>query len=588
MVDRPVLSVKPTGSEAVKGNAAALREHCDRRARQVRGTRTDIDPIIGEIAELTQPSRSRFMLNSVVGQNGKVSTARKRPMSPRLRDGHGTRASRILANGMNSGLSSSSRRFFRLKIADKDLMQYWSVKVWLSQVEDAMYEFLASTNFYEVAKFGYGELGLFGTEAAFLETHWRSGMVGHPLTFGEYWIAEGDNKRPETLLRYVPMTTMQMVQRFVADRFDKRVMNWSNVSVSVRTAWDDGNYENVSDVMHLVEPNPAWNETRLDVAGKPWRSLYWDAKSDKPDQMLAIEGCDEQPFYAARWETCGGGDPWGRGPGWDALADLRSLQLEAKRLEVSKDLVVRPPLSGPASVRLKMDPGSYTPMAQADAGAISAIYQAPYQVLAVMEQGLSRYYRKVDESFFVDLFMAITDMEGVQPRNNEEIFSRNEEKLTQLGPVIDRVNVEKLGVVIDRTFGIVSRLKRIPPPPEELYGLELAVDYISTLAQAQRAVGLSTVERSLGFIGSMSATYPGVTDNIDADIIVRDYWERSGAPVTGLRDPAVRDAGRAQQAQMLAAQQAKESAPAMADAAQAAELLSRTDVRGEPLLDSVL
>jgi hypothetical protein len=61
--------------------------------------------------------------------------------------------------------------------------------------------------------------------------------------------------------------------------------------------------------------------------------------------------------------------------------------------------------------------------------------------------------------------MAITTMPGVQPRNIEEIAARNEEKLTQLGPVIERVNNEKLEVAIDRTFGIMSRMACFLPLP---------------------------------------------------------------------------------------------------------------------------
>jgi hypothetical protein len=61
--------------------------------------------------------------------------------------------------------------------------------------------------------------------------------------------------------------------------------------------------------------------------------------------------------------------------------------------------------------------------------------------------------------------MAITNMSGIQPRNVEEIAARNEEKLTQLGPVIERVNNEKLQVAIERAFGIMQRMHLLPPSP---------------------------------------------------------------------------------------------------------------------------
>jgi hypothetical protein len=97
--------------------------------------------------------------------------------------------------------------------------------------------------------------------------------------------------------------------------------------------------------------------------------------------------------------------------------------------------------------------------------------------------------------------MAITNMQGVQPRNIEEIAARNEEKLTQLGPVIERVNNEKLEVAIDRAFGIM-RADR-PASPGARRGAEagghIKIEFVSILTQMQRMVGLGQIER--GFVG---------------------------------------------------------------------------------------
>jgi hypothetical protein len=585
MVSRPTLSRVGYAKEGPGIFNERLRTHADNRDKAMRAKRADIDPVVEEISQLTQPTRTRFMPSTGRGAGNRRG---RRVTSPRLLDGHGTRASRILTNGMNSGLSSPSRPWFRLKIADSDLMDVFAVKHWLGEVETIMQGFLQGTNFYEAAKVGYGELGLFGTEACFMESDWRRGMVSHPMTFGEYWIAEGADRHPDSLLRYAPMTCRQIVEKFVADAFDKRVLHWDRVSPQMQSAWDAGNYETVFDIMHLCEPNPAWDPARLDVAGKPWRCMYWDPMSDHLTRMLSVQGEVEQPFYAARWETVGGGDPWGMGPGWDALADLRALQLNAKRLGDGTDLALRPPLVGPGRIRARLSAGSYTAASDVDKSQVFPLYEVPYQALDMLDRSMPRYYRKIDEAFAVDLFMAISEMDGIQPRNNQEIFSRNEEKLTQLGPVIERVNVEKLGVAIDRAFGICSRMGLFPDPPEELQGLELQVDYVSILAQAQRAAGLGTLERSLGFLGNLRGVFEDITDNVDSDAIAREYWERSGAPVSGLRDPEQVAAVRAQRAQQIAAQQARESMPAMQSGAEAARLLAETDLRGEPMLDQML
>lgn len=563
-----------------------LREHCDQRARIMQGSRQDVDPLVSEVSQLTQPLRSRFAPGASVGGTGQVNGSsgarRSRTRSRRLLDGHGTRASEILQNGMNSGLSSPSGEWFGLKLPEYGGdAESFAGKQWLGEAQEVMYSFLSGTNFYEAAKFGYGELGLFGTEACFMEEHWRHGLVCHALTFGEYWIAEGDDRRVDTLLRWVPMTIRQIVEKFLVDPRDRTKIDWTRASSSMRSAWDAGNKENVFDVLHLCEPNPEYDPLYKDFRGRPWRSIYWDPKSDAVGRLLMVDGSHEQPFWAARWETLGGGDPWGTGPGFAALPDLAALQLNSKKLGDGTDLALRPPLVGPGTTKIKLHAGAYTAAGSMDKGAVFPVYQVPYQALEMIDQAMGRYYKKIDEAFYVDLFMAITEMDGVQPRNNEEIFSRNEEKLTQLGPVITRVNVEKLGVAVERVFGICNRRQMLPDAPDDIHGAELQVDFVSTLARAQRAAGLGTWERTLGFLGNMAGVFKDVSDNIDSDAIGREYWERSGAPALGLRDPAAVEKIRAQRAQEIAAEQARQSAPAVADSAKAAELLSRTDLRGQ-------
>src|SRR3546814_13674222 len=67
-------------------------------------------------------------------------------------------------------------------------------------------------------------------------------------------------------------------------------------------------------------------------------------------------------------------------------------------------------------------------------------YQIPYQAVAAISEQIERCYHQIDATSYADLFMAITNMQGVQPRNVEEIASRNEEKLTQLDRKSTRLN----------------------------------------------------------------------------------------------------------------------------------------------------
>ena len=63
----------------------------------------------------------------------------------------------------------------------------------------------------------------------------------------------------------------------------------------------------------------------------------------------------------------------------------------------------------------------------------------------------------------------------------------------------------------------MARNDLLPPAPEELGGVTLKVEYISVMAQAQKAIGTGAIERLAGLVGNMAATKPDDLDKFDAD-----------------------------------------------------------------------
>ncbi|KKW94194.1 hypothetical protein YP76_04785 [Sphingobium chungbukense] len=525
-----------------------------------------------EIAGLCMPQRGRSIVENHKGKHKSAS------VKSNLYDGHSIRSFEICGNGMLSGLSSRSRPWFKPKLADDDLNQYYPVRLWLSQVGDLLYTAFSLSNFYEAALSCYMEMAVFGTGACIMQKHDSLISVTHPLTAGEYSISVGEDRRPDSLCRSYTLTARQMVATYAADRYDSKTLHWDRVSRQVKEAWDGGNYERAFVVNQLIEPNPAYVPGKIGRISMPIRSMKWESDCDDKKRFLAIEGYHEQPFMAPRWETIGG-DIFGTGRGKKALPDMRALQLQSKRKGEATDMAVKPPTWGPPSIdRVSMLPGQHTTVAAVDmTQGIQPIYEIPYQVIAAINADVDDARRAIDRMTYADLFMAITNMDGVQPRNVEELVRRHEEQLTQLGPVTDRANSEFLQIGFDRMFGLLERGGLLPPAPEEIEGMEIQVDFTSVLAQAQKMLGISQTERAVSFVGNMAGAWPEALDNVDADAIVRDYWDRSGAPATGLRDERQRDKLRSDRARQQQMAQAAAMAPAMQQGADAARLLSEAD-----------
>jgi hypothetical protein len=534
-----------------------LKERVTRRLTSLKAARQPYEEEWAEIAKYAQPSRSRF-LNAEKNKNFRRTNAQ-------IYNSHPILSFRTLTGGMTSGLSSPSRPWFRLTPFNEELKDDAEVKIWLSEVERRMYAYLAGTNFYAAVKAGYGEMGLFGSDACVMVEHRTEGAVCHALTAGEYWTALSDAMVPDTLYRRCPMSVHQVVQAFGTE----------NASSFVKNAYANGRYDDQVEIIHAIEPNDDQVEGLMTARGKPWRSVYLDEADGRSDRVLRVAGYEEQPFWAPRWDTTGG-DTYGTSPGFDALPDMRELQLQTKRKTDATGFLVRPEKIVPASVKLTGKAGNVVTASAVDVAGIKVPYEMPPEAIQAIMQDVERCAGAIDRLTYADLFMAITNMEGIQPRNIEEIASRNEEKLTQLGPVVERVNNEKLEVAIDRAFGIMMRQGLIPPGPEQLQGQALKVDFVSILAQMQRMVGVGQIERTVSFIGNLAGIFPDAADRLNVDETIDDYADRAGAPPQMLRsvdDANKMRAARQQQQQM---EQMAAMAPAIQQGADAARLASET------------
>jgi hypothetical protein len=284
---------------------AELRERCERRLAGLQANRRPVEADWKEVAAYFPPRRGRWLCaNPEEGER----------LNSRLLNGAGAKAASILANGMASGRSSPSRRWFRLGTEDPGLREHGPVKAWLGLAQGALYQLLARTNFYNAVHGGYKELGLFGIEAAIFTPHWKHRGVVHQLTAGEYWVGLGDALQPDTLYRRCPMTVGQMVQAF-----------GEKVSARVRDLYDRGELDQWIACFQAIEPNPQRIPGRVDSRNMAWRSVYWEEGSPR-SEVLEVSGFAQQPFWAPRWEVAGAAT-YGTSPAMDALGDAKQLQL---------------------------------------------------------------------------------------------------------------------------------------------------------------------------------------------------------------------------------------------------------------------
>jgi head-to-tail connecting protein len=200
--------------------------------------------------------------------------------------------------------------------------------------------------------------------------------------------------------------------------------------------------------------------------------------------------------------------------------------------------------------------------------------------------------QRIYQAFYADLFLMLANQPPTGRQiTAREIAERHEEKLLMLGPVLERLHDELLSPLVDITFSKQIAAGILPPPPPELQDMELKVEFVSTLAQAQKAVGLGSLDRLLGTVGLIATGKgdPSPWDKLDTDQIIDKYADMLGA------DPSVIVSDdkivfmRESRKKALAAQQLAAAAQPMAQAAAAVKTMGEADgEKAQSNLDRVM
>jgi hypothetical protein len=493
-------------------------------------------------------------------------------------------ARRTLQAGMQSGLTSPARPWFNVGLEDFELADYQPVREWLDIVTRRMQTTLRRSNFYNTSHVMYGALATFGTAGQLQLFDHKTVFNYRSLMTGRYWIAQNVRGHVDSVFIKKRMTVMQLVEEY-GERVDSET----------KGQYDRGDYYHEKDIMVGIFPNPyaKIDDGKRLVASneKAFVSVHWvEGKKD----ILRSSGYDTFPAQVPRWERTDD-EPWGFGVGVYAIGDTKAIQLKEKEKAKGLQKSVSPPLSAPAGMRhgqfpIAGLPGgvTYRPHTEAP-DSIRPLYEVNLP-LQFLQGDIQVDEERVNRAFYADLFLMLSHM-GRIDATATEIAERHEEKLTALGPVIESLNHEFLDPNIERAFTIMIHHTQaggkpiIPPPPEEIQGAPLKIEYVSVLAQAQQQVGIGAIDRYMSFSMNMAQLYPEVRHKNDPFEILDEYGERLGVPsrITVSADKARESVQEEKQMaqQQMAMQQTL-------DAAQAAKTLSDTQFQDENLLSTIL
>jgi len=545
--------------------AITKRERYERLRSALKSDRATFDVHWRELADFFFPRRTRFW-------TGDRNKGDKRNQN--IINSTGRFAARTLQSGLHAGLTSPARPWMKLTVPDQELASHPPIKEWLRSVTERMLVLFSVSNTYNVLPIVYGDMGVFGTAAMAVLEDTRDLFRVYQYPLGSYYLATDARGLVSTFVRDYQFTVRQVVEQFGLQE-DGRTIDWSPISRTVKDQWTQGNYEAPVDCCWIVQPNTDYRRDRLAAKYLPFTSCHFEVGTDER-VFLRESGFRTFPIMAPRWDITGE-DTYGTdSPGMTALGDNKQLQIMERYKGKAIIKMVDPPLVGPQSLRSQKTsilPGdvTYVDVREGMQG-LRSVHEVNLRI-DQLAMDIDRVEYRIKRAFYEDLFLMLATSDpirGAQPPTAREIEERHEEKLLALGPVLERTNDELLDPLIDRVFSLMATHNLLPTPPQELEGVDLKVEYVSILAEAQKLVGVVGQDRFLQSTLPLTEAYPEIREKINIMQVVDNYADMLGVDPRTIRPTEEAEqrvaAAQQQQQQMLDAQQAQTIAKAAKDA----------------------
>ena len=456
-----------------------------------------------DLADYFLPRSVRFLARNVNKQPAK---------NKKIKDSTPLIAVRNFSSGMMSGATNPATNWFKVRVRGYQPETSYEVKTWCNSVEILLRDIFNSSNLYRVLPSVYKQLGVFGIATLALQEDETSVFRCQLLPIGSYRIAKNSKGEIDTICRVYMETAKNLFDTFGED----------NVSQNVLNAINSNRFEEMFEVVHFVEPNKDFMPDSVWAEDKAFVSVYYEYASNE-EKFLSKSGFDRFPYAVFESEVNGEDIYPCECPGVNALPDVK--QLMSMVIDEGKAVkkMISPTYKGPASLKNKKmidAPAAFIEEDENGRG-LSPIYEVNPRVLEV-DSIIEKLKESIKEIFYNDLFSMILNT-AERSRTATEVNELKEEKMVLLSPLLQQIH-SGLNVIIDWVFEECIKLNILPEPPEEIMGSNMDIEFVSTLAQAQKATKIAAMERFTTFTVNLANSIdPILAKKINASKVIDDY-----------------------------------------------------------------
>lgn len=457
----------------------------------------------------------------------------------------------ILVSGIMSGLTSKSKKWLHLQISDSDLDSNYEVRLFLEKLEKIIYRIFDKSNVYEALPLLYEESCAFGTSCALVEDDNENVVNLLTFTAGQFYIDVDDKGKADTFARQFTMTVKNIVEKF----------GYNNCPDNIKTSYDQAKYNDEYTINHLICPNTKFAKG-IDPDNKAYLSYYW-IDSDKEGDFVHVGGYSSFPMLVHRLKKRTTQDSYGIGLGSTVVPMMKEQFKKIREKLKAIEKIVNPPILATTDIKtgINLLPGGITRVPAGSDTSVRTAYNVSID-LNHLVQDIDLTKREIYSAFFADLF-SLFQTPNVTAT---EAQIKDNEKLAILGTFIEGFENEMLvpliQKVIEKIFeqGVITREEI----PDVLLGEELKIEFLGTLAQAQKQIGMGNLVNALSILSSVAQYKPTITDNLDEDELIRQMLVDYGIDTKILKDPKIVEQIRQQRQQQQEQLQQQQSLMNMA------------------------
>ncbi|MBQ4646391.1 MAG: hypothetical protein IJB79_03490 [Candidatus Gastranaerophilales bacterium] len=474
-------------------------DYFQKRTKEMEDVFNVIKPDLQELADYFLPRSVQFISKNV-----------RKPIvkNKKILDSTPLIALRNFSSGMMSGATSPTNRWFKTVFSNIDLANDYYLKNWCAKQEELTRRILYSSNFYQCLPEVYKQLGVFGFCALGIEPDFENVVNFRVLPLGSYFYARNSKGKIDTFCRKYMETAKNIVEKF-GNSVPKEIVEISKENPLKQ-------YE----LIHFVEKNKYYKEKHLSSKFAKYISAV--ILSGK-NEFLSVKGFNKFPYIVFESSNPSESDYPHDCPGVNALADVKQLMTMVKEYAKAVKKIVCPTYKGPASLKNKKladVPGAYIEEDENGRG-ISPVYEVNPRVLE-LKQEKDELKQAIKEHFYNDLFAMILNT-AERGRTATEVNELKEEKMVLLSPLLEQIHCA-LREILKWIYDEQIKVGIIEPLKPQYRNCRFQIEFVSSLAQAQKVSNISSMERFTTFVSNIAnAIDPVLKSKLNGEKIIEDY-----------------------------------------------------------------